>query len=242
MHRHMIVALAALWFAGAETAVALPMEEWDRESYEESTLAAESQTGSGAADSESSGEADDEESGWSWKDGLVGHSIEGDVFAEDGGDYPGWVCPDCRDPDEHPFDYVAVAYNGFWGSNPWMRTSQLGVPFRIYNLELDWVVVWFEQVFSPNFTLLPDTMQVRLRLRTGEILTFTVLQGGPDLPEADSGPTAPTSGGSSGGESDEDVPDQDDAATDWEPPDYVGTVEIVDPDEDGEFPEWELEE
>lgn len=188
---------------------------------------------------------EEEEAGWTWEGGLLGDAPrDGDVFTDSDELYPGWVCPDCRDPVAYPLDFAAAAYNGFFGQDPWMMGSRLGIPFRIYNLQLEWVAVWFEDVYLDSFTFLPDTLEVRVRLTNGQILTFTLLQGGPDLPvgwqpgdaEADS---AASGGGGSGGDGDDDVGIEDDAEP--ESPENVGTVEIVDPDDDGEFPPWEEE-
>jgi len=188
-------------------------------------------------------EPEAEQARWSWQEGLLGDSIEGDVFTDNGELYPGYGCLDCRDPEAFPVDFAAFAYNGFWGENPWMRETRLGIPFRIYNRELGWVVAWFEDVYLDSFTFLPDTMQIHVRLPSGQILTFTVLQGGPDMPvgdqDSDSGSDCGCGGGSSGGEGDDEP--ATDEGIEWEPPDYDGSVEIVDPDEDGEFPPWEEE-
>lgn len=130
--------------------------------------------------------------GWSWRGGLLGEDRDPDDVFDDDVRIPGYLCDKCRDPAEYPMDFVAVAYNGYFGEDPWMRDSQLGIPFRIYNLAGQWVVVWFEGVVFDVATLLPDTMNVRLRMPDGRILTFTVLQGGPDLPIGDPNPTPPT--------------------------------------------------
>ena len=180
---------------------------------------------------------------WSWRGGLIGPAIEGDVFGNDPG-YPGFFCEDCRDPEKFPVDYAAFAYNGYWGDDPWMFDARLGIPFRIYNDRLDWVVVWFEYSFLDSLAFLPDTLDIRIRLESGKILTVTVLQGGPDMPIGSSEP-APlpescTCDGGDGGESDDSYTDPDD----YEMPDIdpvIGTVEIVDPDGYGEFPTWEEE-
>lgn len=184
-----------------------------------------------------------DEDRWSLEDGLLGDSIEGDVFTDDGTVYPGWLCDDCRDPDDYAIDFAAVAYNGFWGENPWMRESRLGIPFRIYNLNGEWVALWFENLLFDSITLLPDTLDIRIRLQTGQIVTITVLQNGPDMPIGDTAPEPTTSsaGGAGGGgdEDGEDYAEIDDY--EWEEPEYSGSVEIIDPDDDGEFPEWQEE-
>ena len=199
-----------------------------------------------------SGPLPDEPDGWSWQDGLLGDgSRRDDVFAE-GEFFPGYLCDECRDPQEHPMDFVAVAYNGFFGEDPWMLGSQLGVPFRIYNLQMQWVVIWFEGIAFDSITLLPDTLNFRVRLANGQILTFTVLQGGPDLPVGEPNPAPPAVDGCTC-DGDDDDPDDDgngddeygDGNDDYaEPvdglPEPSGVVSIVDPDDDGGFPEWDL--
>ncbi|NIL94998.1 MAG: hypothetical protein GTO71_11335 [Woeseiaceae bacterium] len=129
---------------------------------------------------------------WSWQDGLIGDSIEGDIYADE--DYPGYLCERCRDPFVYAIDFAAFAYNGYWGENPWMRSSRLGIPFRIYNSQGQWVVAWFENLLFDSFTLLPDTLDVVLRLPSGEVVSITVLEGGPDMPVgSSSGDDAPES-------------------------------------------------
>jgi len=190
-----------------------------------------------------------DEDDWSWRDGLLGRDTpDGDIFADDGDIFPGYMCDTCRDPYEHPMDFVAVAYNGYFGENRWLRDSQLGIPFRIYNLDMQWVVVWFEGIVFDSITFLPDTMDVRVRLQNGEIRTFSVIQGGPDLTVGDPNPTPPAgsnncSCGDDGddGEGDDDYSDIDDyAAEEPEDSEPSGVVEILDPDEEGGFPEWDL--
>lgn len=188
---------------------------------------------------------------WSWQEGLVGDYPEGDVYGSGPGHYPGYFCDDCRDPAEYPMDFAAFAYNGYWGDDPWMLSSQLGMPFRIYNAEMQWVAAWFEQVlFGAPLSLLPDTMDVLVRLETGQVLTFTVIQGGPDLPVGSQEPypdARTTTGsctcadGAAGGEADDDYVEPDEFELPWVQDEVSGTVEIIDPEEDGEFPPWEEE-
>lgn len=188
------------------------------------------------------------EGDWSWRDGLLGDgSSRPDPFA-DGENIPGYMCEECRDPNEHPMDFAAFAFNGFFGNDPWMWDSKLGIPFRIYNLDMHYVVVWFEGMIFDSITFLPDTLDIRLRLQSGQILTFTVLQNGPELPIGDPDPDPPEVTGGCGcgsdygsGEGEDEYSDPDEGLP--EPPDTPdpsGVVTIVDPDEDDEFPEWEL--
>ena len=126
-----------------------------------------------------------------------------DVFDPDG-QQPGWLCEQCRDPAAHPEDFAAFAYNAYWGPDAWAWDSILGIPFRIYNLELQWVAVWFEDFFLDAPSLLPNTMQIKLRLNSGEVISIEVLQDGPNMPiGADDGAGHPGDGCfcTSGGES-----------------------------------------
>ena len=169
---------------------------------------------------------------------AIGFGLGPDDFADDvygDGFFPGYLCDECRDPDEYPMDFAAFAYNGYFGEHPWLRESELGIPFRIYSLDRQWVTVWFDNVLFDVQTMLPNLVDILVRLDTGQILTFTMLQNGPDLPLGD------PEGGSGDDEYDEydeyDEPDE----YELEEPERYGVVEIEDPDENGEFPDWEQE-
>ena len=173
---------------------------------------------------------------------------DNEIYNDDDYLYPGWFCEVCRNPAEHPEDYAAFAYNAYFGEAAWAFGAELGIPFRVYNHEAKWVVIWFDDFLWDGVSLLPNTMDIRIRLETGEIVTITVLQGGPDLPvgEETSGTTDPCSCDGGGGESEgeeDNSEDADEAEEDyhWEEPEYEGSVEIVDPDENGDFPEWDEE-
>jgi hypothetical protein len=97
----------------------------------------------------------------------------GDVFEDDGTNYPGWLCVGCQ----LPRDYAAFAYNAYWSNDAWAWDSQLGIPFRVYNLDREWVVIWFEDFLFNVPSLLPDTITIKVRLRSGEIVTFEMVQG-----------------------------------------------------------------
>jgi len=165
-----------------------------------------------------------------------------DVF--DDGFFPGILCDVCRDPQEHPEDFVALAFNAYFGDQPWMWDWQLGIPFRIYNLNQDWVVVWFEGVLFDAPTLLPNLMDIRLRLQNGVVITMTVLQDGPDMLIGERNPESgvPAGGAGGGGEADDSYEEPE------EQPDIetgagyrIGIVEIIDPDDAGRFIDWERE-
>lgn len=167
------------------------------------------------------------------------------------GNVPGWGCIECRDPAEHPEDFAAFAYNAYFGSDPWASSSRLGMPFRVYNMQMQWALIWFEDIVFDLPSLLPNTMDIRVRLPSGQVITITVIQGGPDLPVGppveppNIGPdgSACTCGGGGGGEADDSGDAGDDGETGSEADDTggQGVVDILDPDEDGEFPDWENE-
>lgn len=163
-----------------------------------------------------------------------------DVFGDDF--VPGLVCDICRDPYEYPMDFVGVAHNAFFGDEPWLLGSDVSWPFRIYNLNGDWVAVWFENILFDMPSLLPDTMVVMVRFENGLVVPHTVIQDGPDLPIGPEQEPEPESGSAdcSCGDGGEDDGDYTDPEEEWEyeEPEYEGVVEIVDPDEDGEYPDF----
>lgn len=143
--------------------------------------------------------------------GMIGSATPAMAYDRDiydpEGMQPGWLCQECRDPATHPEDYAAFAYNAYWGPNAWAWGSILGIPFRVYNMQLEWVVVWFEDFFLDVPSLLPNTLQIKMRLQSGEVISIEVIQDGPDMPigaEDDSDKTTDSclcgdSGGSGGG-------------------------------------------
>ena len=102
--------------------------------------------------------------------------------------------------------------------------------------------VRFEGLAFDGLTLLPETFDIRIRLESGQVITITVLENGPDMPIGE-----PNPGDSGGAEADDDEFVDDDYADDsdpflWEPEDEPeGVVEIIDPDEDGYFEDWHEE-
>jgi hypothetical protein len=153
----------------------------------------------------------------------------GDVFEEDGRLYPGWLCEWCQTPT----NYAAFAYNAYWGDNPWAWGSILGIPFRVYNLDGEWVVIWFEKFLIDMPSLLPNTMLVKIRLRSGEIVTIEVLQDGPDLMTGSTATSSTGGGGSLTSSYSLGLPVVSGS---------YGVVTIVDPDPDGNFPAVDEEE
>ncbi len=104
---------------------------------------------------------------------------DGDIYGPDF--FPGYLCDDCRDPDEYPMDYVAFVHNGYFGLNAWMWESELGVPFRIYALSGEWVVAWFEGIAFDLPSFYPNLMNVMVRRSNGQVLRFTIVQSTSDL-------------------------------------------------------------
>jgi hypothetical protein len=169
-------------------------------------------------------------------------SQSGDPFGP--GFVPGILCDECRDPNEYPMDFVAFAYNGFFGDEHWMFGSKISWPFRIYNLNGDWVNTWFEDVIFYTPSLLPRLLTVMIRFENGQVVAFKVRMGESSLPignqdpEPEPGPGSCSCGGEGGDDDEYDDPDE----YEWPEPEPTGNVEIVDADEDGEFPPfWEEE-
>ncbi len=152
----------------------------------------------------------------------------GDVFEDDGTRYPGWLCTVCRTP----ANFAAFAYNAYWSDSAWALGSRIGVPFRVYNLAGDWVVIWFEDFLFDIPTLLPSTVMIKVWLRSGQIVNVEMVKGLSALPIGGSG-TGSVTGGSGGG-------------TSGGGPALVvtssatGVVSIIDPDKDGNFPGYEF--
>ena len=168
-----------------------------------------------------------------------------DVFDNDFG--PGIVCDDCRDPYEYPMDYVGLAYNAFFGDEAWLFDSNVSWPFRIYNLDGDWVAIWFEDLLFDMPSLMPNLMEVMLRFENGQVMLYTVLQDGPDMQvgaetESDSESGSADCDCDEGGEDSDDEYEDPEEEWEWdeEESERTGDVEIVDPDEDGEYDDfWE---
>jgi hypothetical protein len=162
-----------------------------------------------------------------------------------GGFVPGLLCEDCRDPYDYPMDYVAFGYNAFFGEDPWLFGSEVNWPFRVYNLEREWVNIWFDDVFHFWPSLLPEVLTVMIRFENGRIFRFYVLRDEPSLPVGEQQPepeSESTACGCAGGDDDDDEYTEPEEELEFEERERTGSVEIVDPDEDGDFPPfWEEE-
>jgi len=156
-------------------------------------------------------------------------------------------CERCRDPYEHPGDYVNFAYDQIYGDDGWMDFDQAD-DFYISNpdgfvvyVDVDYVMYGFELV-GLSLPIWPtNLLQIRLALPNGTI--YTTLRGvfHRTLPVPTSQDPAPSDpgGGDNGGNEGVDDPEDDGNDEEWEPPEIErnGTVEIQDPDENGDFPD-----
>lgn len=160
-------------------------------------------------------------------------------------------CERCRDPYEHPDDYINYAYDQIYGDDSWMDFDQAD-DFYITNpdgfvvyVDVDFIMQGLE-FFGFTVPMWPtNQIQISLALPNGSIYTTRRSVFHQTLPVPTSQDPAP--GGSTGGGEDgnEGVDDPEDEVDEWEPPEIEreGTVEIVDPDENGDFtdPEWCVE-
>lgn len=142
----------------------------------------------------------------------------------DNGYLPGIICHACRDPSEYPEDYAALIYNGFFGEDPWLSGWRLGLPIRIYDADMNYVLVWFDGVLFDPPSLLPNLMEIHVRLPNGVIVTLIVLQDGPDMPIGGD-QNGPSGGSTSPCNCDGDGDNDEDE----------------DPYENGKIPEWKRE-
>ena len=155
-------------------------------------------------------------------------------------------CERCRDPYEHPDDYVNYAYDQIYGDDGWMDFDQAD-DFYISNpdgfvvyVDVDFVMHGLD-FLGTSLPLWPTYfLQIAVALPNGNIYTTqrSVFHRTLPVPTSqDPAPASPTGGGDGG---DEGVDDPEDDDEEWEPPEIErnGNVEIEDPDEDGEFPEW----
>jgi hypothetical protein len=168
------------------------------------------------------------------------------------------LCEDCRDPERYPDDYVNFAFNQIYGPDAWLTWDQADDMFisnlnqqRVY-VDADFVFYGFgfkglELPLWPTnllkFTLALPSGRLYEALRSIFLTSLPVPATDDDV--TDDSDTGGTSGSDGGEEEDEDDYDSSfDEDTeewdDWDEDEYVGYVEIEDPDEDGNFeePEW----
>lgn len=156
-------------------------------------------------------------------------------------------CEQCRDPYEHPDDYVNYAYDQIYGDDGWMDFDQAD-DFYISNpdgfvvyVDVDYVMHG-HQLFGLSLPIWPtNLLQITLALPNGTI--YTTLRGvfHRTLPVPTSQDPAPSKpgGGDNGDNEGVDDPEDDGDDEEWELPEIerYGTVEIEDPDENGDFPD-----
>jgi hypothetical protein len=156
-------------------------------------------------------------------------------------------CERCRDPYEHPDDYVNYAYDQIYGDDGWMDFDQAD-DFYISNpdgfvvyVDVDFVMHGLD-FLGTSLPLWPTYfLQIAVVLPNGNIYTTqrSVFHRTLPVPTSqDPAPAGPTEGGDGG---DEGVDDPEDDDEEWEPPEIErnGRVEIEDPDENGEFADTE---
>lgn len=153
------------------------------------------------------------------------------------------VCTDCRDPNEHPDDYVNFAFNQVYGPDGWMDFHQADDFFitnlqgqRVY-VDVDFVmhglgIRGFRLPFWPR-----NLVQITLALPNGDLYKALRSVFQTSLPVPYSGNTHSGDGNADGGEGDDDGNDEADDYN-WDDLDIdgpEGTVTIEDPDADGYF-------
>jgi len=154
-------------------------------------------------------------------------------------------CERCRDPYEHPDDYVNFAYDQIYGDDSWMDFDQAD-DFYITNpdgyvvyVDVDFVMHGLD-FLGTSLPLWPTNfLQIAVALPNGNIYTTQRSVFHRTLPVPTSQDPSPGEGGEGGDEGVDDLEDDDE---EWEPPEIErnGIVEIEDPDENGDFmyTEW----
>ena len=173
--------------------------------------------------------------------------LAGESFAQaNAQDVP---CDACRDANRFPEDVVNFAFNQIYGPDAWMTfdeaddffvTNLLGQ--RVY-VDADFVfdgfdLGGFDLPYLPRYLL-----QFTLALPRGTIYVAhrSVFQTSLPVPASLDNTTDGTSDSSTGGGGEDGDEDWDSDPDEWQEPEFddpVGTVEIEDPDENGEFEEW----
>ena len=157
-------------------------------------------------------------------------------------------CDDCRDPLQYPEDWANHAFNQVYGDDAYLTFDEAD-DFWLYNPRGDRVYVDVDFIMTGlNFLgqklpLWPtNTIQITLALPDGTLMSFQRSVFHDHLPVP-----SPTGSGddnattTSGGDNGNDGVDDEPYAEDEEMPEIEreGTVTIVDPDENGDFPEPE---
>lgn len=155
-------------------------------------------------------------------------------------------CERCRNPYEHPDDYVNFAYGQVYGDDGWMNFDQAD-DFYITNpdgflvyADVDFIMQG-PALFGLRLPMWPtNVIQISLALPNGDIYTTRRSVFYRTLPVPTSQDPAPGDpGGTDNDGGDEGVDDPYDDDEEWELPEIErnGIVEIEDPDENGDFPD-----
>jgi len=169
----------------------------------------------------------------------TGASVSTDPFAAD---YPVLLCLACRDPMSDSVDFGNFAWNAVWGPN---RTPGLwdqfapGAMLKVMNAQGQFVLVWFSD-YIHMFGYPTNTMHINVRLPNGQVLTYAVIQVGIELPVGSvAADTTDPGAGGEGSDGEDDAYWNDGADYEYPEPDQPdGIVEILDPDDYGEYPDW----
>lgn len=157
-------------------------------------------------------------------------------------------CGECRNPLRYPDDWANFAFNQVYGEEAWMDFDEADDFFivnrnrdRVY-VDVDYVMKGFN-LFGKELPLWPkNKLQIELALPNGRIVTYirSIFMHPLPVPAGDneiggSGRDRSDGSGGDAGEADDDH----DRADDYDHPEVErnGIVDIVDPDEDGEFPD-----
>lgn len=180
--------------------------------------------------------------------------VSGTALAQ--GDMEIVPCEQCRDPIDHPEDYVNHAFNQIYGPDAWMDFDQAddffirGPDGQLVYVDVDFVffgigIEGLRLPFWPKYQLM-----ITIALPNGELRSFvrsiylTPLPVPADIVDPMTEPgdgDAPADG--DGGEGDDAGSEWDTAEDEPEDPDWddgggnVGITGIQDPDDDGNFPD-----
>lgn len=161
-------------------------------------------------------------------------------------------CAACRDANLFPDDVANFAFNQIYGPESWMTLDQAddfyvidSLSQRVYvDVDLVFIGFGFQGLRLPIWPL--NLLEFTLALPNGEVFITRRSVFHSNLPVPVTGDTDQTdrvSGSTGSGRGDEgDDDDGGDAADyEWQEPEieYEGFVFIEDPDEDGNFPDWE---
>lgn len=152
-------------------------------------------------------------------------------------------CGQCRDPYDHPDDYVNFAYGQVYGDYGWMDFDQAD-DFFIVNpdgfvvyVDVDFIMQGLE-FFGLTLPMWPtNQLEISLALPNGTLYTTRRSVFHRTLPVPTSQDPEPADRSEDGDEGVDDDLEVDDE--EWEIPEIErnGTVEIQDPDENGDFPD-----